>query len=99
MNTKTYLELMAEAKAEFDAWDAEAKFSGIDGFIKKFAPRVKICKCGNKTTRKNMCFTCVVKRRAETREPCECGKPYFARGKCRRCYYLEYNRRRIRDKH
>ena len=30
-------------------------------------------------------------------KPCECGKPYFANGKCRPCYFREYNRTHVRN--
>ena len=35
--------------------------------------------------------------RAELHPPCECGKPYFANGKCRPCYFREYNRTHVRN--
>ncbi len=56
------------------------------------------CACGKSVEAgRTQCSSCRVSERGRLRKPCECGGKYFARGKCRSCYFVEYNAARVRS--
>ncbi len=55
------------------------------------------CACGKAVEAgKTQCSRCRVVERGRLHPPCKCGGNYFALGKCRPCYFREYNKTRVR---
>lgn len=91
-----YAEAMAEAAAEFRAWDTRPRFVVAGpGFVLPLgtgAPRPTRCACGRALPRTHRtCFHCRTTRYAATHPPCACGRPAKIGVRCGRCYAHEYN--------
>src|SRR5690348_9001844 len=100
VGTTPYHKLIQEARALFDEWDAKEKIItvtvGDSVFVKRTPARKLYCDCGRRAIRRGLCEFCRVEVRGQSRQPCQCGKPYYAADKCRACYFREYNKTRIR---
>jgi hypothetical protein len=97
-----YATALADARREFDEWDAGAKTIAFQVdhtvYVHVNKPRRLRCGCGKRAVRAGRCETCRTAERSEQKPPCKCGRPYFAAGQCRPCYFRAYNTTRVRKR-
>jgi len=75
-----YADAMAEALAELRGWEQRRGCGSTR------------CRCGRRATQGGECAPCRAARSPLATTPCACGAPYFADGKCQRCYHRAYYR-------